>query len=421
MLVLGAGAAAGQTGGVAQRTGGRVVGGVEVGFDSFQEKYSIVDNDTLDSVNEFRSRARLGYARGTLLGNYFLVEVRGLLGESDYETGGRLRWTRRMPRITSTFQIDTDVTKRGFHGKSSYQFPNDQIRASVRAFFRKAIGRSVSVRLYDYLEDVNFDQRTLFDYDYLRNSVTLSADFEAGLTTAVSAGVRNTVMSVPDSSQIEYVVWQPLMELNWVPELRRRLVLLGSLERRNYGDDATRSSFWALLATGGVEWPLHELWSIEFLDDVEHFDYDTDSDAYYSYTENRAAVLINYNASWYFQAGAGPTYATLRSRTSAQDEYDEFGARFAVEYTRGASLWMSATYEPGWRDYLSYDGNDELADAFASVFSDYAYHRVSFFANVRVWNGLSLSVLADYQPEDHDRQSDDATATLFSVGLSYVF
>lgn len=400
---------------------GRFVGAVEVGFDSFQERYSIVDEDTLDSVNEFRSRARIGYTRGAVIGNYFLLEARGLLGEDNYETAGRLRWTRRLPSITSTFQIETDVTRRGFHKNSTYQFPNDNLRTSARAFFRKAAGHRLSLRLTNYLENVDFDQRTEFDYDYLRNVATLSADFSAGIYTGVGIGLRYATMSVPDSSEIEYGAWQPIAELRWTPEAHKRVALSGSTERRSYGDIATRSSFWLFLASGGVEWPVHPVWSVELIDEIVMYTYDTNSDAYFGYVENRLAALVNYNPSWYLQAGAGPTYSHLRSQFSTQDEYDEFGARLSLEYMRGAKIWVSATYEPGRRNYLAYNGEDALTSTFATVFSDYTYHRLSLFVNARVRGGLGISLLADYQPEDHERQTDDATATLFSVGLSYIF
>ncbi len=46
---------------------------------------------------------------------------------------------------------------------------------------------------------------------------------------------------------------------------------------------------------------------------------------------------------------------------------------------------------------------------------------MSLYTNFRVLEGLSFSGFLDYQPEDHERESDDATATLLSLSLIYMF
>ena len=56
-----------------------------------------------------------------------------------------------------------------------------------------------------------------------------------------------------------------------------------------------------------------------------------------------------------------------------------------------------------------------------SVFSDYSYNRVSLIGHVEIWKEVSANIFLDYQPEDHKREGDDATATLFSGSLSYRF
>ena len=45
----------------------------------------------------------------------------------------------------------------------------------------------------------------------------------------------------------------------------------------------------------------------------------------------------------------------------------------------------------------------------------------SFFANLRVMKSLTFSGFVDYQPEDHKREGDDATATLISFSLTATF
>ena len=102
-----------------------------------------------------------------------------------------------------------------------------------------------------------------------------------------------------------------------------------------------------------------------------------------------------------------------------EDEYTEFGAKFVFEYNRGGTAWVSFAYEPGRREYKTYvqaTQTDEI-----SLFSNYTYNRVSLYTNFRLLDGLSFSGFLDFQPEDHERESDDATATLLSLSLIYMF
>ena len=91
----------------------------------------------------------------------------------------------------------------------------------------------------------------------------------------------------------------------------------------------------------------------------------------------------------------------------------------AFEYNRGARAWITMSYEPGKRTYQAF-GVDPAVQEF-SLFSDYTYHRLSLFANVRIMRSLTFSGFVDYQPEDHKREGDDATATLISFSLTATF
>ena len=114
-----------------------------------------------------------------------------------------------------------------------------------------------------------------------------------------------------------------------------------------------------------------------------------------------------------------PTFGFLNSDVSDQDVYREYGVKFIADFNKGAAAWLTASYEPGKRTYEEFSESQTSAEF--SLFSDYMYHRVSLFANFRIIDGITLSCFADYQPEDHKREGDDATATLLSVSLTYIF
>jgi hypothetical protein len=85
----------------------------------------------------------------------------------------------------------------------------------------------------------------------------------------------------------------------------------------------------------------------------------------------------------------------------------------------GTRAWISLSYEPGVRSYPAFDTNP--VDREPSLFSDYSYHRLSLFANVRIARSLTFSAFIDYPPEDHKREGDDTTVTLVSLELTSAF
>jgi hypothetical protein len=396
---------------------GRWLGSLEAGYESYSERYSIADDDTLSSVDEFRSRARLAYATGLLGRNYMLLEARAMFGESSWDAVARAMLTRRFGEVARhALNVDAEVMRRGFREGSTYEFPNDYTRGAARAGLRARTTQSITLRAEDRVEIVDYEQRTEFDYDYLKNHASLAVDFSRDPTRGVLAGVRHTTFAVPDSAEIEYDAWLPFFEVRAFDDLHQRALVSASVERRDYPDDGTRSSFWAVVVALGLEWSLHHHWSIEMIDDVEDYAYDEETGAYHDYVENAAAILLNFNTES-VQVGAGPAFGWLNSDTSPDDEYRELGVRFVLEMMGGSGWWVSASYEPGVRDYPSYQDGDPLTDMTA-VFSDYTYHRVGLFGNARVWRALWLNVFLDYQPEDHEREDDDATATIASVSLT---
>jgi hypothetical protein len=397
--------------------GGRVTALVDAGFDSFQERYSIVDEDTLDSITEFRSRLALGYQRGSLFGDYFHLQATAMVGDENAEYGGQLDWSRRLGPRSSRIAVFADVTRRSFLDGSSYDYANDHTRYYAKAYGKWEVSESFALRLTERIEQLDFQERTEFDYNYTRHSVGLSGELARGLSTYLSTGVRYTTMTIPDSTQIQYESWTPEVEFRAAPGLYKVMFIRAGIERRHYAHEPERSSYWALFAGGSAELPLSDQMSVALHDETESYSYDNGTGVYFDYTETRNALLLKYNRSWSFRAGAGPAFAVLSSRESPDDEYTEFGGKLTVEYYGTGGAWVSMAYEPGRRRYRTFDASSDVP----SIYSDYTYNRVNALASVRVWDGVSLSALVDYQPEDHEREGDDATATLFSLSLTYAY
>ena len=399
---------------------GRWLGSAEIGFDTYTERYSISESDTLSSINEARTRLRFGYATGSLGRDYALLEARQYFGESSWESAARTLVTHRFGHEAWTINLDAELARRGFREGSNYAFPNDYTRAYVRGGVRGRAGPALTVRVDDRVEHLNYERRTEFDYDYTRNIATAMVEVGRDPFRSISGGIRYTSMTIPDSTEIEYHALGPVLELRSFGGMHERVYVNLAADRRRYPDDGARSSFWSILASGLVEWPLRERWGVEVAADVENYNYDVAAGAYDDYTETRAYAALN----WFdggFKLGAGPAIGWLSSRDAPEDEYREVGVRLALEQIGISGLYVSASYEPGVRNYDAYTNNAGLTDSVDAIFSDYGYHRVSIFANARLYRALWLNILFDWQPEDHDRDGDDATATVGSITLMYTF
>ena len=400
---------------------GRWLGSVELGYDTYSERYSIAEADTLSSIDEARTRLRLGYAAGALGRDYALLEGRQYLGESSWESAVHALLTHRFGKAAAwVMNLDAELARRGFREGSTYAFPNDYTRAYARAGLRARAGSFVTVRLDDRLERLDYEQRTEFDYDYLRNILTAAIDLGRDPFRSVSAGVRYSTMTIPDSTEIEYDSMGPVLEIRAFGDPHERVYVTAAADRRRYPDGGTRSSFWSILGSGLFERPLSTHWGVELAAEAEDYDYDVATGAYNDYLESRAYAALN----WFdggFKLGAGPAFGWLSSRDAPQDEYRELGARLALEQIGTGGFYLAASYEPGWRDYEAFSADAAPIDNAEVIFSDYLYHRVNVFVNARIYRALWLNVLLDWQPEDHDRDGDDATATVGSISLMYPF
>ncbi|UCG52116.1 MAG: hypothetical protein JSW58_00760 [Candidatus Latescibacterota bacterium] len=393
---------------------GRLIAAFQAGFDSFTEKYSIVEEDTLDKLTEFRARLNLGYANGSLTGDYLRVEGQSSIGEQNYETTGKLHFVKSVRK--SRFGMVNELTYRAFRDNSVYTFANDYLRYDLRAYLQRDLTDQLSIRVTDRLQWMGFEERTEFDYDYLRNTIELSGDLETQSTTFYHGRVSHANKAIPDSTEISYDAYGGAFEFRRFPALHRQYHVAFSGERRSYRDESTRSPFWALFSDATVEPYTYKDFGLSIENTFESYMFDADSDVYFDYVENKTSILLFYLRTFDLKVGLGPTYHFFSSRSSEEDEYTEYGAKFALDYNLSDRLWISASYEPGKRDY-AVDSIDHLE----AVFSDFTVHRFLVYATARPLRNTTVSLFLNHEPEDHKREDDDSTVTLFSLDVTYSF
>lgn len=393
---------------------GRVAGRVEVGFDSFTEKYSLIEEDTTDGLSEFRTRINLGYLQGRQLADYFELEGETLIGEASFENSGRFRFLRGSGR--SRLGFNSDLTYRSFRDNSVYAFANDYLRYSGRVFAERRTSRYTTVRLTDSFELMNFDRRTQFDYDYLRNSISVSGEYDRDFISRLHGYLTYTGRSVPDSTEIGYKGYTMGLELRRAFGLNRQIYLTANAHRRIFAHKPTKSPYWSIFSTGILQ-PI-TLWRFGLTIDntLESYLYDEETAAFFSYLEDRTALMVFYYQGFDFRFGMGPTFGIFVSDFSEQDEYSELGAKVSVEWSLGPWVWLSGTYEPAWRDYRL-----DAVDPTEIIFSDFVTHRLLAFVTVRPSQRTSVNLFVDHEPQSHDIEDDDSTTTLFSLDVAYSF
>ncbi len=393
---------------------GRVKGTIEAGFDTFREKYSIVEEDTLDEVTEFRSRLRLGYLSGNRFRDFLHIEGEAVASKNNYDGGGRVAFVSLFR--TLRFGMDAEGMVRRFRSNSTYAFPNDYERYNLRTYLQKSLTPAISLRLSDCLERMDFDQTTEFDYDYWKNGFYLSGDFQSAITTLFSVDCGYIAKSIPDTNEISYRSYSARFDFQAYPGLNKQILLSAGAERRVYKHKPAKSPFWSITNDISLAPFSNGPFGITLENSLESYIYDLSSDVYFSYVENKSAILASYNQSMDFHVRAGPTYAFLSSHFSSEDRYREIGGKLTLEYYQGTKIWISLSYEPGRRFYASSDAQDS-----ESIFSDYTYNRLILFMLAKLWNNLSINSFLNHEPEYHEKKGDDSTITLLSLSLTYDF
>lgn len=392
---------------------GELTGSIGLGFDSFHERYTVVDSDTTAGLNEFRARVTLGYLQGQFLQDYLQIEGQSLIGEESVETSGRMNLLRRSGPYR--FAFDNELTYRSYRKNTTYTFANDFVRYNGKVYLQRQLSSALFMRLTDRLEIIDFDKFTTFDYDYINNAIWLLGEYQRDLTTAYTFAAGFRTKAIPDTTQIAYKAYTAAAELRHVPGLRKQVFVSLSGERRVYNDTGIRSPYYSLYSDARIQPLAWGDFALSFDNTLEGFRYDQANEVFFNYVENRSALRGIYYRSSLFFVGLGPTFGFLSSGESDLDEYTEWGAKFTLDYTVGGA-WISAGYEPGWRDYRV-----EGRDNYETIFSDFVYHRLMLFATARIWDGASVNVFASFEPEKHSYEPDDATATLFSVDVTYGF
>ncbi len=385
-----------------------------LGFDSFSEKYSIEDADTLDYLNELRSAVGLGYRHAWGEASS-VIQFKDVLTVSDAAV--RNHWTTDLEfptRLDDRLTLSNELSSRGIDPNSELSLSSDYIQDVARIHYRAPINPRIALSFRDRFEVIDFAQEDAYETDYRRNEAGAGLAIESGLDGMLEVAYTRGNRVVPDSSAIDYAEdgvratwWQGL-------GLESRIEAESEIEHRRYHDDAVRPGYVMFTGNGLLTVGAGDRLEVRFREELEVTGYHGQSQVYYDRLLQLAGIEAAVNPGSGLELGLEPRYAFLRAEQGSGEDYDEWSAVMSGDWLRIDRFWITGSVEIGRRDYRA-------ADTIDSIFSDYSFVRTNLFATVELGSRTTWNVHLDHEPERHAVEGDDTTTALFSTEVAVRF
>jgi hypothetical protein len=387
-----------------------------IGFDSFGERYSLEDADTLDFSNEVWTRAGMLVQRPLTRRGRFWVDDQ--LSFSNVALRNRLALGLDvLLRADDALHLKSDLGLRRNHPDLNR---DDALAASssywqedARLSYRPRLTDELRLRLGERFFVIDFMDETRYEYDYFQNEAGFGLELEPALGRLFELDYGWARRMVPDSSAVDYGEQRLQIGYRQSDGLWGRFELMGEAARRNYRAEEVRPGSTVVRAEGALALALAERWEVRVGDGCESTTYGAPSAVYFDVIENRVGAGVFLLLGPAFELGAEPRYTLLRAAEEADEDYDELSLGLSLRAFRGQSGWLDLAVEPGHRDYL-----DQAPE---SIYSDYDFVRGTAVGSLQLGDRTTLSAYLSYEPERHEEPGDDATITLISTDLTVRF
>lgn len=379
------------------------------GYDSFIDRYTILEADTFESIQEAyggmaNTLTHRAGASKALVSNFFRLGTQTI--DELLDAGGSL-----------AAGASTSLDLRGtFHWKhfwegSDYEFGNDFTQGNASLKIARKVGARSRLSLRSRFELMNYDRKTDFDYDYRYYDGGLEwdtgADFEKSLRLGILAGARD----VPDSTSLSYDRFLGEIDARFSPASLLSFQLTAAADRKGY-HESKRSPYWSIMSflemsRGGTSGLLFSLRG-----ESEILRFDRPDNVYFDTHFLRGGLRGRFPLRQLWTAYLEPRYATMLCESFPEERYREISFVIGAEILQSNGLWLNLSYEPGQRDY-TLDEN--------SLYSDFRLNRLSAMGSIPLPAASALNLLVTHEPERHSRREDDFSVTLVSVDITKRF
>jgi len=407
---------------------------VEIGVDSFAQIFRLTDEVSLnltseesvlrtetDVYTELRGAGQLGLAIGDSR-NGGDLRARLSYGTDTIRANALARMHVRDSR--QRFDAEVEIDGRRFRDDSDLTLSSDFGEVRTRAHWRRTVNESWELGLRAQGEMTRYEQQSLFEIDNERVDVSVTSelrsdldhwlDLEAGIGRRWAVDYTDPENPEAVASILAYDRFTGLAQWVFDGGGRWRTSLSHWIERRDYEDEAQRSSLWNLVVEPEVRLRLDEDWDLRWRTAIEWLDYDTSSSTYYDIALGRTGMALTRrwrNYEW----GVEPRVGWLGTPVPNEDEYLQPSVVFSFDGF-GERFFISIQEEIGHRDYRTLATADALG-----LYSDYWFLRSTILASVTVYRDTSLEFFLSDEPESHRSEEDDSRLTLVSATLRVSF
>jgi hypothetical protein len=382
---------------------------IVLGYDSFIDRFTILEDDTAESVQEF-------YAG---LGNDFLFDRESI----DLELRNYFRYGNQtlddrfdgeislFPRRRTRIDLRTSIGYKHFQESSDYSFGNDYLQSNTYLRLRRKLGDSSRLTARGRFETVDYENKTDFDYDYYYYDGGI--EFESGslLERMIRVSAHAGERTAPDTTAMSHS--RMIGEIEAHISLGRSAILhIASMGDRRHYREKVRSSYWLLLSSGELMLTSISGKSLTFRLESEYTTYDDPTFVYFDthFVRGSAGARLPFKTRYSIQIE--PRIARMICMDFDEERYFEYSILLGLEIFNFNDFWLMAGYEPGYRDYLA-DENE--------IYSDFYLNRLSLMSNVPLSEDFYMRLFAMHDPERHTRREDDFSITLFSIDLTRRF
>ncbi len=399
---------------------------VGVEFEHFGQEYHVTDDqDTVTTIDD------AGIALGVTVENRALRSPRLRLDASLFAgrqaDRARVAFQGEARRGANLFLFDQDASARRFRDDGDYSLSSDSFTEAARLAWERELDDATSVRLQDEIELVRYadpDEYNLSSFLH-RPGVFVRRSF--GFGSDLRAGYRLGLRDVPDSSLLDSTRHGGELDLGFFLGDRAFLDLSHRVDRRLYDDASPRESSWenridaALEPMGDRRVNARARTALE----IVHFDGTDDLD--FDFTRMRISAGPVFRVARDLEVALSPVAEHVFAKGVPAEEYTELGIELGMEWHRGG-FWVSFTDEIGGRNYRV-EANDDPIDPTSTdvlpendgLYSDSLTNRLTLLVAADLTSKTTLRFFANWEPEDHELDRDDAASRIVSGGIEYRF
>lgn len=377
---------------------------VAFAYDTFGQRYTISDTDTLDLYEELCARLvarveRLGATR---------LEVENVLSLGQEATRDDFR--ARLRRGFGRFELraEGELHSKQYAQDADLDLAGDYLAGTARARGSLRVGDRLWLRVEDRLEFASYASRSRYEYDYQINDLSLELERQYGILSTVRVGGAAGWRTVPDSSAIDYDRW--VAAGAWDAEWGSHLTVIETrIERRTYTDSGVRSPYSDGSGRAAAQVALHPRMRLRPEYRLALQRYDLQDSIYADATEHSIELLVEGDASSRAVLALGPRAEFRRVGGDVDRPYDQWSLKGSVSFARGRELYLQFTDEVGKRWYLEGD---------PTFYSDLVFNWSTLYLTWQPHPRLGLDLFCSLDPEVHEDSTHDTTTLLLSAAVT---